>query len=205
MPALPTVDAGDEAALAAALVAGDACLVHAFADAAMTEPLREDLLRLQREGALGAASVGRGGNRGVRGEIRGDRTVWLDDPRCGAVAADYLAALHALRGALNRRLFLGLRSGEAHYALYPPGAGYARHRDRFRDSDARVVSLVTYLNPAWEPADGGQLRLHLDSGPVDIAPLAGTTVCFLSDVEHEVLPARRERLSIAAWLRRDGA
>lgn len=28
------------------------------------------------------------------------------------------------------------------------------------------------------------------------------SLCFLSELEHEVLPAKRERLSIAAWLRR---
>ena len=205
MPALPIVDAADAAALSAALAAGDACLLRGLLDPAMAHALRTDALRLQGEGALAQAAVGRAAGRGVRGAIRGDRTLWLDDARCGPAAAAYLAALDALRGALNRSLFLGLRSQEAHYALYPPGAGYARHRDRFRDSDARMVSLVSYLNPAWGEDDAGQLRLHLPQGAVDVAPLAGTTVCFLSEVEHEVLPARRERLSIAAWLRRDGA
>jgi SM-20-related protein len=33
-------------------------------------------------------------------------------------------------------------------------------------------------------------------------PHAGTSVIFLSGIEHEVLPATRERLSIAAWLRK---
>lgn len=203
MPALPIVDAWDQAALAAALDAHDACLVRDLTDADATSALRADALRLHRAGALGAASVGRGADRSLRAEIRGDRTLWLDDPRCAPVAGAYLGALQVVRAALNRTLYLGLPSQEAHYALYPPGVGYARHRDRFRDSDARVVSLVTYLNPEWGEADGGQLRLHLAHGPVDIAPLAGTTVCFLSEVEHEVLPAQRQRLSIAAWLRRD--
>lgn len=203
MPALPTVDAGDPAALAAALDAGDACLLQDFVTPAAAEALRADALRLHREGALVEAAVGRAGTRQVRQAIRGDRTLWLEDPRCGAAAVAYLAALDALRDTFNRMLFLGLRSREAHYALYPPGAAYARHRDRFRDSDARVVSLVSYLNPSWVPADGGQLRLHLAHGATDVLPRAGTTVCFLSDVEHEVLPSRRERLSIAAWLRRD--
>jgi SM-20-related protein len=204
MPALPIVDAGDEVALAAALGAGDVCLIRDFPDAAATDALRQDALRLQREGALGEASIGRGAVRSQRADIRGDRTVWLDDPRCGPAASAHLQALESIRTALNRTLYLGLRSHEAHYALYPPGAGYARHRDRFRDSDARVVSLVSYLNPSWDQADGGQLHLHLAHGTVDIVPRAGTTVCFLSELEHEVLPARRERLSIAAWLRRGG-
>lgn len=205
MPALPTVDAADHAALAATLASGDACLIQSLPDATACMALRNDALRLHRDGVLAEAAVGRGTSRSQRNDIRGDRTVWLDDPRCGPAARAHLQALDALRIALNRALYLGLRSQEAHFALYPPGAGYARHRDRFRDSDARMVSLVSYLNPSWDETDGGQLRLYLGNGPVDIAPLAGTSVCFLSELEHEVLPARRERLSIAAWLRRDSA
>jgi SM-20-related protein len=133
--------------------------------------------------------------------VRGDATLWLDDARTGDAAAAYLAQLDALRVALNRRLFLGVDEVEAHYALYPPGASYAKHRDRFRDDDARVVSFVTYLNPDWGDEDGGALRLSLDDGDIDIAPRTGS-VCFLSELEHEVLPATRDRLSIAAWMRR---
>jgi SM-20-related protein len=118
--------------------------------------------------------------------------------------------MDSLRQALNRELLLGLEELEAHFALYPPGAGYARHRDRFRDDDARVLSTVFYLNPDWREADGGALRLHLPAcAPVahrDFFPVAGTLVVFLSaDFEHEVLPASRDRLSIAGWMRRTAA
>ena len=91
---------------------------------------------------------------------------------------------------------------EAHYARYAPGTGYARHSDRFRDSDSRVLSLVSYLNEDWQIEQGGALRLYLPQGTVDVMPQSGTSICFLSEIEHEVLPATRERLSIAAWLRR---
>jgi SM-20-related protein len=47
------------------------------------------------------------------------------------------------------------------------------------------------------------LRLHLHDGPCDIKPRPGCVVLFLSDeVEHEVLPATRDRWSIAGWFRR---
>ena len=36
-----------------------------------------------------------------------------------------------------------------------------------------------------------------------LVPAFATSVCFLSELEHEVLPAGRERYSIAAWFRRD--
>ena len=87
------------------------------------------------------------------------------------------------------------------YQVAPAGAGYKRHRDRFQGSNSRVLSLVTYLNDDWQDADGGALRLYLPEGTVDVLPQACMSVCFLSETEHEVLPAKRERLSIAAWLR----
>lgn len=198
------VDAGDHDALAQALERRGWCLLAGLPAADAYAALRADLRRLQAEGALRQAAVGRGERHARREEIRGDATLWLDDPRCGAAASAFLSALDALRFALDRRLFLGLRSLEAHYAAYPPGAGYARHRDRFRDSDARVVSLVAYLNDGWQPGHGGALRLHADDGAHDVLPHGGTAVCFLSELEHEVLPTTRERLSIAAWFRRDG-
>ena len=199
---IPDIAAGDHDALADALATRGACRILGLPDVASTRALREDLMRLSTTGELAPAATGRGSGRALQPALRGDRTLWLDDPRCGACAGAFLSTLDALRIALNERLFLGLAEAEAHYARYALGTGYARHRDRFRDDDARVLSLVAYLNDDWNAADGGALRLHLDDGAVDIAPLGGTAVCFRSELEHEVLPAARERLSIAAWMRR---
>jgi len=208
MPSLPRVDAPDPEALADgiadALRDHGACRLPAFPDATLTHALRADLQRLRADEALAPAASGRGAGRDVATGLRGDATLWLDDPRAGEAAAAYLAALDALRIALNRRLFLGMEEVEAHYAAYPPGTRYVRHRDRFRDSDARVVSVVTYLNPGWPAADGGALRIAMPEGDIDVVPDTGS-VCFLSELEHEVLPATRERCSIAGWLRRAAA
>lgn len=198
---IPHAAVEDVDAICDALRDRGACRLPAFPDAAATLALREDLVRLRDAGALAPAAVGRGAGRGQRAEIRGDATLWLDDPRAGEAAAAYLASLDALRIAINRRLFLGADEVEAHYAEYPAGARYARHRDRFRDDDARVVSCVSYLNPDWRDADGGALRLSLEGGEIDVLPRTGSIV-FLSELEHEVLPATRERRSIAAWMRR---
>lgn len=203
MPSLPRAQGDDLDALAAAIERAGACVVRGLPSPAHTDALRAELRGLHDAGALQAAAVGRGASHGMRTDIRGDRTLWLDDPACGPAATAFLGTLDALRTGLERRLFLGLRSVEAHFAAYPPGAGYARHRDRFRDSDARRLSLVAYLNDGWEAAHGGALRLHLPDGAHDVLPVGGTAVCFLSELEHEVLPATRERLSIAAWMRRD--
>lgn len=203
MPALPLADAGDHDAIASALERVGACLLRGLPGRDLLAGLQAELRALREAGALRPASVGRQAGMRQDASVRGDSTLWLDDPRCGAHAAALLASLDMLRAALDRRLFLGLRSTEAHFAAYPPGTGYARHRDRFRESDARVVSLVCYLNDDWQPRHGGALRLHLGEEPVDIVPAGGTGVCFLSELEHEVLPATRERLSVAAWMRRD--
>jgi SM-20-related protein len=114
--------------------------------------------------------------------------------------------MDSLREAMNRGLFLGLEDFESHFALYPPGAFYLKHVDRFRDDDRRMVSAVVYLNDAWLPEQGGQLRMYLDEGAqYDVVPIGGCLVVFLSgEVPHEVLPASRERLSLTGWFRRRG-
>lgn len=165
--------------------------------------LRSEARRRDAAGEFHAAGIGRGAARVERPDIRGDRILWLDDqPRCAAEAL-LRQALAALQTGLNRALFLGLDSFEGHYALYPPGTFYRRHRDRFRDDDARVISCALYLNEDWSADDGGALRMHLPEGPHDIVPAGGSMVCFVAErFEHEVLPSARERLAVSGWFRR---
>lgn len=163
--------------------------------------LHEEALAHLQAGRLRASSTGRADGRHATG-LRGDATLWLDDPGCGEAASALVLALEVMKVALNRRLTLGLDEVEAQFAHYPPGAGYARHLDRFRSDDARVLSLVLYLNDGWPEGAGGELRLHLPGGVRDIVPGMGTAVLFLSaDIEHEVLAATLPRYSIAAWFR----
>jgi SM-20-related protein len=187
--------------LAARLRDGDWAVLALAVDDLRLLAAAAEARELAAAGQLLPAATGRAGDRRFAG-LRGDSTLWLDDPACGPAARELLAALDGLRGELNRRLLLGLDSVEAHFAHYPPGAGYARHRDRFRSDDARVLSLVVYLNPDWPDDAGGELRLHLPEGAHDIAPRLGTIAIFLSaSVEHEVLAADRPRFSVAAWFR----
>jgi SM-20-related protein len=182
------------------------CAVEAaFLSNATIAALRAGARRRDAAGEFRAAGIGRTGARAERGDIRGDRILWLDEHSPAAAELPLWQALAALRSALNQTLFLGLFSFEGHYALYPAGAQYRRHRDRFRDDDARIVSCVLYLNEDWTARDGGTLRMHLDDGARDIVPLGGTLVCFLAErFEHEVLPARRERLAVTGWFHRRG-
>ncbi len=157
------------------------------------------------EGELAPAAVGRGPSSEIREGIRGDHIQWID-PGQAEACDSYLSLMGSLREAINRGLFLGLEDFESHFAMYPPGAFYLKHVDRFRDDDRRMVSAVVYLNDGWLPEHGGQLRMYLDNDRVqDVQPIGGCLVVFLSaEVPHEVLPATRDRLSLTGWFRRRG-
>lgn len=171
----------------------------------LTRALAAECRKRAAEGELAPAAVGRGLTSEVREGIRGDHIQWIE-PGQAEACDSYLGLMDSLREAMNRGLFLGLEDFESHFALYPPGAFYLRHVDRFRDDDRRMVSAVVYLNDAWLPEHGGQLRMYLDeSAQYDVIPIGGCLVVFLSgEVPHEVLPATRERLSLTGWFRRRG-
>ncbi|MFI8480243.1 2OG-Fe(II) oxygenase [Pseudomonas sp. NPDC078700] len=176
-----------------------------FITQCLTLELAQECRKRAAQGALVPASIGRGQGQAVQEGIRGDHIQWLE-PGQSPACDQYLSTLDALRSVINQGLYLGLEDYESHFALYPPGAFYKKHLDRFRDDDRRAVSVVLYLNPDWQAEEGGELRLHLPDGQVrDVPPQAATLVVFLSaDMPHEVLPAQRERLSLTGWFRRRG-
>ena len=195
----------DALARIASVVSADGWAVNEdWAARPLVTALRETMRRRDAAAEFRAAGVGRGDRRAERPEIRGDRSAWLEETALSTPERTLWEALERLRLGLNRTTLLGLFALEAHYAIYPPGAFYRRHRDAFRDDDARVLSWVLYLNADWQARDGGALRIHVsDREPRDVLPVGGTLVCFLSErFEHEVLPATRERLSLTGWFRR---
>jgi SM-20-related protein len=171
--------------------------------AAGWQRLRAEAERLFAADAFSAARIGRGGGARTEGVTRGGSICWLDD---GMPAGDsFLRWMEGLRVSLNRDLFLGLESFEAHYALYPVGACYGTHVDRHASSNARVVSVVIYLNGDWPADAGGELVIYgeHDLPRLEQAPEGGTLVLFMSDdMPHEARSATRERWSIAGWFRR---
>ena len=147
-----------------------------------------------------------GENRRLQPEIRGDFVHWIDPAAPSAAQHAYFGLLEQLRLAINRRLFLGLFEFEGFLAVYPPGGYYQKHLDNFIGARHRLVTCVLYLNPGWQPGDGGELRLYPDTEAperyLDIEPRGGTLACFLSEqFPHEVLPAACERLSLTGWFR----
>ncbi len=180
------------------------CVVDQFLPHALTLQLQQDCLQLRKSGNLKNAGVGIGQQLQVDRRIRGDQTFWLDQLN-NAAQKDFFHHCELLRHELNQTLFLGLEEIEAHYAHYSPGAFYRRHLDRFKTDDRRVVSMLLYLNADWQNTDAGNLRIYLfdqEKTQVDIEPIFNRAVFFLSaDFYHEVLPAKRDRLSIAAWFK----
>jgi SM-20-related protein len=183
------------------------CVTPGFLSPHEVSDLRGEAAALRARGAFRPAGIGQGQQLAVNPQVRCDQIRWVDPEQNGAAIRGYLARLEDLRMTLNRELFLGLDDFEGHLALYPPGSFYRRHLDQFRGVERRTLSCILYLNADWQPADGGALRIYLDApNPgrcTEVAPQGGTLVTFLSArFEHEVMPARRERLSLTGWFRR---
>ena len=185
---------------AAALAVDGWCVLANLLTPAQTLALAHECRAMHDSHQLSPAATG--ADRAIT-PLRGDDTRWFVPAALSTAQQAFADRLDALRLALNQALLLGLVDSESHYAVYAPGAIYARHLDQLRHDDARVLSAVFYLNHAWGEADGGALRLHLtDRSHRDIYPHAGTLLLFLSaEFEHEVLPATRQRMSIACWMR----
>lgn len=161
-----------------------------------------------------SAGIGRALDHQVNPFVRSDEIIWLDPENGlasdGAPLRFYLEWMENLRRALNRRLYLGLFDYECHYARYDKGAFYKRHFDAFKTERNRVISTVLYLNPAWQPGDGGELVLYKPSTRAEVEPealevvqpLFGKVVIFLSeDFPHEVLLSNKPRYSLTGWFR----
>jgi SM-20-related protein len=183
-----------------ALASNGWCVVPNFLSQTQTRALSTECMDLQDARLLTPARVGTDRAATL---LRGDSTRWFQPEALSTQQQAFSDRIEALRITLNRALFLGLVESESHYAVYRPGAGYARHLDCLRNNDSRVVSAVFYLNEGWQDTDGGALRLYLaDQSYHDIFPRAGTLLLFLSaQFEHEVLPATRDRMSIACWMK----
>ena len=54
----------------------------------------------------------------------------------------------------------------------------------------------------YVPESGGELVIYKEQDEIKIYPMKGRVVVFESQIlEHEVLPVKRERLSITGWLK----
>lgn len=181
-------------------------VIERFFNETEVQALAQQAQALKTQGLLHKASTGQSKTLTLASELRGDFIHWLETESQHQAEQLYLKAMSALQQALNQAFFLGLFELESHFAIYPAGAGYQKHLDQFIGKQERKISAILYLNQDWQAEDGGQLRVYLDnnddSKTLDIAPTGGKLVVFVSsDFLHEVLPAKRERISITGWFR----
>ncbi|MDF2179546.1 2OG-Fe(II) oxygenase [Aliiglaciecola sp. CAU 1673] len=173
----------------------------ALADGLLSE------LNSYKEAHFQQAGIGRENLLQQNSQVRTDAIRWLDGHT--SAQKQFLNGMATLRVELNRRLFMGLFDYECHFAHYRPGDFYKRHLDAFKGRTNRVLSTVLYLNPDWQPADGGELLMYekkQEKPFLRLVPEFGKLVIFLSErFPHEVLPAQRDRYSIAGWFRVNGS
>ena len=160
-------------------------------------------LRIMNREQFEKAGIGRDSDHMMNKTVRSDEICWINDE--SEAGENWLNWASGLQQYVNRRLFLGLFSFESHFASYQKGDLYKRHLDAFKGQTNRVLSMVVYLNKEWSEEDGGELVLYQDEEDktgINVLPTFGTVVVFLSEeFPHEVLPAQKERFSIAGWFR----
>lgn len=84
-----------------------------------------------------------------------------------------------------------------------------KHCDNSGLPDQRKVTMVYYLNPSWEPSQGGELRIYTKNDGIQVvSPVADTLAMFWSDqIVHDVLPTMNDitakderRYALTLWL-----
>ncbi|OAL77714.1 oxidoreductase [Acinetobacter sp. SFB] len=148
-------------------------------------------LNLFREAAI---------QNGVVSNIRSDHILWLSGEL--KIAQHHTETLKEISQLLNRNFYLGIQEVEAHFACYNAGEYYALHRDNPQGKNGRIISTVYYLHENWQDDWGGELHLEDKNGQWHtIQPKPNRIAMFQSDLLHEVIKAKHQRLSITAWLR----
>ena len=141
---------------------------------------------------------------GVVSNIRSDHILWINEELL--LAQQHVEQLNSLAQDLNRNFYLGIQDVEAHFACYNAGEFYALHRDNPQGKNGRMISSVFYIHEEWQDDWGGELRLQDKNDQWHIIqPKPNRIALFQSDLLHEVLLSKQQRLSITAWLRSDKA
>jgi len=193
-------------------------IVENFLPDSLQEALRLDVQYLRQKSKFNVARIGQDATNTLNTNIRVVETCFLGQNKLVDVPNDSRSKLYDVLESLRQDLPqpLDVNLSEFLYAYYPSGGFYRRHRDALPGSASvlRNFSLLMYLNKDWKEEDGGELRMHMDSGGdevpsgeepnyIDVAPKGGTLILFNSDqVPHEVLDTKSERVAIVGWYNR---
>lgn len=195
-------------------------VIDNFLPQSMQDALRQDIRELRGRSKFKVAKIGQDATNTLNQDIRVAETCFIGPSKLPDVPSSAREELYSVLDRVRADLGVVLDPNltELLYAYYPKGGFYRRHRDAIPGSAStlRKYSLLLYLNePNWDcSADGGALRIHLDSGGdelpegedpkyVDISPTGGTLVLFPSDgIPHEVLDTAKERMAVVGWYNR---
>lgn len=174
-----------------------------FLPAELVAELRKNLEVLNARDELSPAGVGKGISRLYDMQIRSDKIYWIDKTSRDENELRFLDIVEGFIDYLNNTCYTGINDYEFHYALYDAGSFYKRHLDQFKNNPGRKFTFITYLNEDWTEENGGFLAAYPGQETRLILPTGGKCIFFKSDeLEHEVMPANRQRMSITGWLKR---
>jgi SM-20-related protein len=173
-----------------------------FLTPALSDGLQQRIQELERDQLMTTAGIGNEVARNTQQQMRGDKIYWLDKSSDNAFEQQFLHRIEQLIVYLNQTCYTGINSYEFHYAVYPEGSFYKRHKDQFKTDANRKFSLISYLNESWSEEDGGKLLVYQNEEVQSVIPHAQTAVFFKSDeLEHEVSTAYKSRMSVTGWLK----
>ncbi|MDP1813603.1 MAG: 2OG-Fe(II) oxygenase [Leadbetterella sp.] len=175
-----------------------------FLGLALTQNLKENLVKLFEEKKLISAKTGNGNETNLNALVRSDKIFWLDRIHENPNENAFFDVMDAFVLFLNQTCYTGITSYEFHYALYEKGSFYKKHLDQFKSNASRQYTMIFYLNTDWKLDDGGELCVYLPEFSLNISPTNGKCVFFKSsEIEHEVLMSHSQRMSITGWFRVD--
>jgi len=174
-----------------------------FLNEKLSTGLQQNILQLQKDGLLNNAGIGNNAVQDENQKMRGDKIYWMDKSHDNIYEQEFLSLIDDFIERLNSTCYTGINAYEFHYAVYEKGSFYKKHRDQFKNDNNRKYSLISYLNENWLEENGGELTVYHEAGSQKISPRSQTAVFFKSDeMEHEVMPANRTRMSISGWLKK---
>ncbi len=169
----------------------------------LSNGLQENIKYLQANNLMTYAGVGNETIMDTTQQMRGDKIYWMDKSHDNVFEQQFLNQVESFIERLNSTCYTGINAYEFHYAVYGKGTGYKRHKDQFKNDNNRKYSIINYLNNNWLEEDGGQLLVYQNELVQKIQPQSQTAVFFKSEeMEHEVVKANRDRMSITGWLKR---
>lgn len=172
-----------------------------FLSPAEVAAILNDIEYWQNEDAFKQAGIGKLTTHQINTSYRKDKIKWINPETALPATGLFIEKIKQIINELNQAFFISLKDFECHYAYYMPGDYYKKHSDQFNAKTHRIISSVLYLNPGWQPGDGGELLIYKDDKTITIEPISGRLMLFKSEIEHEVLPANKERNSITGWLK----